>query len=87
MEKKVTTYWYVYTNHDHTNKVISNLIPQEPENVNDNVICFDGVGRPLRECKWSIIETLRKNKGSMGLDFKVYQKVGKNGLVKEFTFF
>ena len=77
--------WYIFTDDSHTNEVISRELP--PENAYSEVMCFDGIERPLWFCNGTFITKMLKNKRSQNLDFSVFKKNGKYGSVKKAEFF
>lgn len=81
-ERNIT--WFVYTNDSYTNKVISE--ESSEKTARGDMLCSDGVSRPLWECEGSFITKIRKCKKDLHLVFVVYKKRGKYGKIEKATF-
>ena len=76
MEKKKTkdTSWFIFTDNDYTNQVISKELQQEDTFYEAK--CSDGVLRKLWVCDAQVVLKMIKNKQSKELTFDVYKRVG-----------
>lgn len=78
--------WFIFTNDSYTNEVISRQLPQEPENINNLLICSDGVERQLWECDGPFVTKMYRNKKRLNLHFDIFKKEGKYGPIKKCDF-
>lgn len=75
--------WYVEAT-GHTNEVISSKL--SIQDAQQNILCIDGKKREMWECTYSLITTLKKNRRSGQLVFKVWYREGQYGPVREWPF-
>ena len=88
MRTRVPCVWFVEPigkNHDQTNKIISELLPEE--NAVPGVRCADGREHNLWRCtSWESVNKLDSCSDDMKLCFKVWVQRGRNALIRHWPF-